>query len=149
MNGLRTTGDVLLCFRDIDRQDVDVQGLAFPLDVDPVATWASGPRAYLLLRDHANRAPKGIVFRRNGGTSPDVATMCQWCHRVRAHGGVKLLSVRSSERRWVGQYLCSDLGCLSSNAAIEPDDLRESLDVDARARRTLERIRAFAARRIF
>jgi hypothetical protein len=148
MNAVTDQTALLQCFRELDRADVDHEGVAFPIAVDQVTTWANGPRAYLLFRDRPGGPPKGIVFHRNNSAAPTVATMCQWCHRVRGHGGVKLLSVRSSERQWVGQYLCSDLDCLMQEVP-GVDDLRESLDEEARNARTIERIRSFAARRLF
>lgn len=148
MSSVRTEAELLQCFREIDRADVDAHAIVLPPDSAPVVTWSSGTHAYLLLRDRADATPKGIVFHRNNGQAPTVPTMCQWCHRVRSNGGVKLLSVRSSDRRWVGQYLCSDLDCLRDDPA-GPNDLRETLDTEARSARTIERIRSFAARRIF
>ena len=76
--------------------------------------------------------------------------MCEWCHAVRGHGGVKLLSVRTDDRRRVGLYLCSDLGCVARARQLPgPDDLPEGLDGDERARRIVRRIADFAARRLF
>ncbi|MGZ3407660.1 MAG: FBP domain-containing protein [Polyangia bacterium] len=124
--------ELLHCFREIDRADVLVApDLVFPLEVDDAVAWAVGPRAFLLFCDRPGRPPRGIVFHRNSGAVPDAAAMCEWCHCVRGHGGVKLLSVRSGERRRVGLYLCSDLACVG------------------RGRRTLQRISELASRHLF
>ena len=151
MSTLHSEAELLLCFRDIDRDQVELDAeLRFPLEVDDVLAWAYGPRAYLLYCDRADRPPRGIVFHRNHGAAPDAAAMCEWCHAVRAHGGVKLMSVAADDRRRVGLYLCSDLSCVSNSRGVpSPDDVRESLDSTERTRRTLKRISEFAARRIF
>jgi hypothetical protein len=142
------------CFRAIDRGEVDAGTLALPIDVDPLFSWSVGPRAFLLFRDRsgtkAGGRPKGIVFRRNNGGIPDVAAMCEWCHVVRGHGAVQLLSAASDERHRVGLYLCADLGCLDKLAEPPgPDDLHEGLDAAARERKILARVSSFAQRRIF
>jgi hypothetical protein len=139
------------CFREIDRDQVELSPeQAFPLALDDVLAWAVGPRAFLLFRDRPEARPRGIVFHRNSGAMPDVVAMCEWCHAVRGHGGVKLMSVATDDRRRVGLYLCSDLGCVArAHEAPSPDDLREGLDAGERAERTLRRIAEFAARRVF
>ncbi len=139
------------CFRAIDRDEVELAPeLAFPLVLDGVRAWAVGPRAFLLFRDRPGARPRGIVFHRNSGAMPDAVAMCEWCHAVRGHGGVKLMSVAADERRRVGLYLCADLACVSrAHEAPSPDDLREGLDADERAERALRRIVEFASRRLF
>jgi hypothetical protein len=151
MTSVETESDLVRCFRDVDRADVELPAdVRLPIFVDPVFTWSFGPRVYLLVRGAAGGLPKGLVFHRNAGASPDVATMCQWCHRVRSRGGVKMLSVRAGSRRWVGQYLCSDLGCLSDDdEAPSVDDLRETTTREARVRRTLARIDELVSGRLF
>jgi hypothetical protein len=140
--------DLLQCFREIDRADVEPPLRAVPADA-LVFAWELGSRAFLLFRDREGGPLKGMVFHRNAGSIPAVPTMCQWCHRVRGRGGVTLQSVRVSERRLVGHYLCRDLSCVHADENVSPDDMRESLNADARRKRTLERIRAFAAQRVF
>jgi hypothetical protein len=131
MSVVASAEELLRCFREIDRGHVELPpGLSFPLDVPALFSWALGPRAYLVFRERPTAAARGIVFQRNGGTSPDVAAMCEWCHAVRAHGGVKLLTAEADPRRRVGLYLCADLACSESA-------------------RTLERIVTFASRRLF
>lgn len=151
MRLVTSEADLLRCFRDVDRDDVELApDLAFPLAVDDVVAWAVGPRAFLVFRDRPGAPLRGLVFHRNAGAAPDRAAMCEWCHAVRGHGGVKLMSVRAGERRRVGLYLCSDLGCVSRARQLPgPDDVAERLDGDERARRTLARIAGFAARRLF
>ena len=143
--------ELLGCFREIDRPDVELSpAVVLPLRVDDAVAWAVGPRAFLVFRDRAGARPRGIVFHRNSGSLPDVAAMCEWCHAVRGHGAVKLLSVRTDDRRRVGLYLCSDLGCVARARQLPgPDDLPEPLDGAERARRTVRRIADFAARRLF
>ncbi len=143
--------ELLRCFRDIDRDDVELgPELAFPLRVDDAVAWAVGPRAYLVFRDRPDGPARGIVFHRNPGAQPDVAAMCEWCHAVRGHGGVKLMSAWAGARRRVGLYLCADLGCVGRAREMPaPDDLPERLDGAERARRALRRISEFAARRLF
>lgn len=151
MKTLTSESELLGCFRVIDRGDVQLAPeLVLPLTVDDVVAWAEGPRAFLLFVDRPDRAPRGIVFHRNSGVVPDVAAMCEWCHAVRGHGGVKLLSAACDERHRVGLYLCSDLGCVSRAGELPgPDDLPQRLDGAARRKRTLQRISQFAARRLF
>jgi len=151
MSTLVSESDLLRCFREIDRPEVELSAdLAFPLAIDDVVAWAVGPRAYLVFRDRPTAAPRGIVFHRNSGALPDAAAMCEWCHSVRGNGGVKLMSVHTDDRRRVGLYLCSDLGCVERARAVpSPDDVPERAEGDERARRALRRIAEFAARRIF
>jgi hypothetical protein len=151
MNTLASESDLLRCFREIDRPEVELAAdLAFPLAFDDALAWAVGPRAFLVFRDRATAPPRGIVFHRNTSGLPDAAAMCEWCHAVRGNGGVKLMSVNSDQRRRVGLYLCSDLGCIGRARAVpSPDDLPERLDGDERARRVLRRIADFASRRLF
>jgi hypothetical protein len=122
--------ELVRCFRELDRDDVEVPpGTAFPLRVDDVMAWTVGPRAFLVFRERPGAPPRGIVFHRNHGAQPEAAAMCEWCHSVLGHGGVKLMSVRAGERRRVGLYLCSDLSCV--------------------ARHSLERVNTFALRHLF
>ena len=148
---LNSEVELLSCFREIDRADVELApDLAFPLALDGALAWAVGPRAFLVFRDRAEVPPRGIVFHRNSGGLPDAAAMCEWCHSVRGKGRVKLMSARASETRRVGLYLCADLGCVArAHETPGIDDVREDLDGDERARRTLRRIADFASRRLF
>jgi hypothetical protein len=130
MDMLTSEEELRSCFREIDRAEVELPpDVVFPLQVEGVLSWALGPRAFLLFRDRPGRRPLGMVFHRNSTPTPDMAAMCEWCHVVRANGGVKLMSVSVDPRRFVGLYLCSDLGCASRSA--------------------LERISQFAARKVF
>lgn len=149
MDLINNPAELVSCFREIDRADVDLHSISLPTVVRDIATWASGARAYLLFRNAQGERLKGLVFHRTHGISPQVATMCQWCHRVRGNGGVKLLTVRSDQRRTVGQYLCCDLSCLTLDDAADVDGFRETLNIEARNARTRERIRAFAAKRLY
>ena len=151
MHTVSTEDELLRCFREIDRSEVELSpDLALPLAVDDVVAWAVGPRAFLVFRDRPGARPRGIVFHRNSGSVPDVAAMCEWCHAVRGHGGVKLLSVSTDERHRVGLYLCSDLGCVArARQTPGPDDVPDRLDGNERARRTVRRIAEFASRRLF
>jgi len=151
MKTVTSESELLRCFREIDREQVELPpDLVLPLEVDDVLAWTVGPRAFLLFRDRPQQSPRGIVFHRNQGALPDVVAMCDWCHAVRGHGGVKLMSVTSDERRRVGLYLCSDLGCVSRSRDLpQPDDVPERLDSAERARRTLRRICDFASLRVF
>jgi hypothetical protein len=138
------------CFRAIDRAEVEVTpAVRFPLVVKDVFTWSSGPRTFFLFCDTEGAAPRGIVFHRSTAPTPDVAAMCEWCYAVRAHGGVKLLSFATDARHSAGLYLCSGLGCLDrARQTPSKDDIPEALDGETRARRTLARIAAFAARHL-
>jgi hypothetical protein len=139
------------CFREIDRAEVEPPEHArFPLEIDRYFAWTSGPRAFLLFRAAAAEPLRGIVFHRNTSSVPDLVTMCEWCHAVRGHGRVKLLSARSDARRHIGLYLCSDLGCLEKLHEVPgPDDLFDGVDVDVRREQILARIAHFANRRLF
>jgi hypothetical protein len=151
MSTLTNETDLLRCFREIDRSDVELPPhLAFPLSIERVLAWAIGPRAFLLFRPGPDLPLRGIVFHRSFGAMPDMAAMCEWCHAVRAHGAVKLLSVRADERRRLGIYVCSDLSCVArSREPPGPDDLADGLDAHERAERSLRRIAEFASRRLF
>jgi hypothetical protein len=130
MGTFPSEAELLRCFREIDRGEVELSpDFTFPLVADDALVWAAGPRVFVVYRDRPGGKPRGIVFHRNPGASPDAAAMCEFCHVVRGHGGVKLLSVRTDERRRVGLYLCSDLGCVT--------------------RHSLRRISTFASRTIF
>ena len=146
-----TEAELLSCFREIDRPEVELAPeLTFPLPVRDALAWTFGPRAYLLLRQRPNARPLGIVFHRNSGGMPDVAAMCEWCHVVRRNGGVKLMSVRADERRRVGIYLCQDVGCLERAYEVPaPEDVNDRVDGDERARRTFRRMADFATRCLF
>jgi hypothetical protein len=143
-----TEAELLACFREIDRPEVELSAeLTFPLKVGDALAWTSGPRAFLVLRPRPGARALGIVFHRNGGAMPDMAAMCEWCHAVRRNGGVKLMSVRADERRRVGLYLCHDVGCLSRAQELpEPEDVVDRVDGDERARRAFRRMADFAAR---
>jgi hypothetical protein len=143
--------ELLASFREIDRGDVELaDDFRFPLAVDDALAWAIGPRAYIVFRERPSAKLRGLVFHRNSGAQPDAVAMCEWCHAVRGHGGVKLMSVWADERRRLGLYLCSDLGCVSRARELPgTDDLRERVDADERARRALQRIADFAGRRLF
>jgi treble-clef zinc-finger protein len=154
MHELSSEGELLACFREIDRPEVELApDLAFPLRLDRrtgAFAWAVGPRAYLLFRDAPDRPTRGIVFHRDTGGLPDVVAMCEWCHRVRGHARVKLMSARAGSRRSVGLYLCSDLSCIATAQELPGvDDVPEGLDTDERTRRTIQRIADFATRRLF
>jgi hypothetical protein len=113
--------ELLRCFREVDRDDVELApDLAFPLALDEALAWSVGPRAFIIFRDRLGARPRGIVFHRNSGTLPDAAAMCEWCRAVRGNGGVKLMSVRAGERRRLGLYLCSDLGCVARARGARP-----------------------------
>ncbi len=143
--------ELLRCFREIDRGEVELApALAFPLPCDDALAWTVGPRAFLLFRERPGAPPRGIVFHRNAGAIPDVAAMCEWCHAVRGHGGVTLMSCRADQRRRVGLYLCGDLGCIARARELPgPDDVNDRVQGDERVRRTLRRISEFAGRRLF
>jgi hypothetical protein len=143
--------ELLRCFREVDRDDVELApDLAYPLLLDEALAWAVGPRAFLVFRERPEARPRGIVFHRNAGPLPDAAAMCEWCRAVRGGGGVKLMSVRAGDRRRLGLYLCSDLGCVARAREVPgPDDVSDRVDGEERARRTLGRIAEFAARRLF
>jgi hypothetical protein len=153
MKIVASESELLQCFRDIDRGDVELSpDVSFPLELGDALAWAVGPRAFLVFRDRhrPDARPRGLVFHRNPGTMPDVVAMCEWCHAVRGHGAVKLMSVCAGARRRLGLYLCSDLGCVGRVREVPtPDDLHERFGADERAHRTLGRIVDFASRRLF
>ncbi len=152
-NCIMSIGDdteLLHCFRPLDRPELVPPDSAFPIQVDPCFAWSAGPRTFLLYRDRSDARPKGIVFHRSTSAVPDMSAMCEWCHRVRSHGGVKLLTASLDARKSVGLYLCSDLGCVKkAREAPGPDDFDEGLDADARIQKIVARISTFASRRLF
>ena len=141
MASVTSESELLDCFRKIDRREVELSpDLALPLTVDDVFAWTVGPRAFLLLRNGPNDRPRGIVFGRNPGVMPTIIAMCDWCHSVRGHGAIKLMSVSIDKHRTIGVYLCSDLGCMAR---------ARELPTPNSASRTLTRIREFASRCVF
>jgi hypothetical protein len=103
------------CFRDLDRDDVETGELKLPIEVGRSLVWTFGTRAYLIFRT-PRMAPRGIVFYRE--SNPSAVAMCEWCHVQRGQGNVRLLSVRASDRRSIGLYLCADLRCVQSAGTI-------------------------------
>jgi hypothetical protein len=141
MAAVTSESELLSCFRRIDQGEVELPpGLALPFEFDDLFAWTVGPRAFLLFRDRRDAPPRGIVFHRDSGLMPQIVAMCEWCHSMRGHGAIKLMSVSADKRRSVGIYVCSDLGCLAR--------ARELFD-EAGASRTLRRIREFAHRCLF
>jgi hypothetical protein len=150
MSVVTSESDLVSCFRKLDRRDVELSpDVCFPLAFGEAFAWAVGPRAFLVFRDRPDKPLRGIVFHRTSGDLPDVAAMCEWCHTVRGHGGVKLLSARASDRRRIGLYLCSDLGCVTRVGDLSTDELTEGPEAGRLAQRALRRIADFAARRLF
>ena len=139
MHDVRSEAALLTCFREIDQPDVLLApDFAFPLQFESAFAWTVGPRAYLLFRDRPDRPTRGIVFHRSGGIREDVVAMCDWCHRMRGQGNVRLMSARAGERRRVGLYLCSDLSCVAQAAELVNDPAE-----------LYRRIGEFASRRLF
>ena len=132
MVSLTCESELLGCFRKIDQREVELPAdLTLPIEVEDAFAWTVGPRAFLLFRDRPDARPRGIVFHRAPGVVPHVVAMCDWCHSIRGHGAVKLMSASADRRRTVGVYLCDDLGCV------------------ARDSRSLRRIGDFANRCLF
>jgi hypothetical protein len=146
MTTLLSEAELLRSFRDIDRDEVELTpDLVFPLALEDVVAWTYGPRAFLVFRDRPDGPARGMVFHRNPGAMPDVVAMCEWCHSVRGHGRVKLMSVSRDKHRQVGLYLCSDLGCVTRSSELPgPDDLHRRASTDV-----LRRISVFASQRVF
>ena len=150
MGAIASERQLVRCFREIDQPEVGLpKQVRYPLEVKDVLTWSEGPRTFLLFCAPPDGLPRGVVFHRSTGATPDVAAMCEWCYAVRAHGGVKLLTVIADERHRVGLYLCSGLSCIErARRPPGPDDLGEGLDSEERVSRTLKRIVSFAQRRL-
>ena len=151
MSAVPSEAELRLLFRETDRDELELApDLSFPLTVESARTWSVGPRVFLVFRDRPGARLRGIVFHRNSGALPDVVAMCEWCHAVRGHGRVKLLSCKTDDRRRLGIYLCNDLACVEpSGAPRGPDDIPDGLDGAERARRALARAAELAARRLF
>ena len=149
MTEIASEAELLQCFRAVDRGEVEPPA-RLPSEITDCFAWTFGPRAFLLFRDRSTALPKGLVFHRNNGAVPDVPAMCEWCHVVRGHGEVKLLSVAIDDRRRVGLYLCHDLSCVQKARELPgPDDLNVGLASDVRIRKIMQRIGTFASRRLF
>ena len=135
------------CFREIDRDDVEPLPRSL-LGEAPVTTWQFGPRVFALFE--SNGKTLGLVFHRNPGGTPAVATMCQWCHRVAAHGAVTLLTVKVSDTRSVGQYLCRDLECVGGEQTpVGEHDMRETVAPSTRRARAIAHMRQLLTQRVF
>ncbi len=132
MHTVTSEADLRACFRDIDRDEVELGAeLTLPLAVERAVGWIVGPRAFLVFDDGAGTL-RGLILHTSAGGREDILGMCHSCHAVRGRGVVKLMTVRADERSVVGIYMCSDLRCL--------------VGADAAA---LGPIRALAARRVF
>jgi hypothetical protein len=146
--------DLFDSFRPLDQGEVALpENLDFPLDLKDYLAWTepSGHRVFLLFTTPGRKAPLGIVFKRDSSAGSSMpASMCEWCHSVRAGDGVTLLTATASSRRTVGIYLCRDLSCKNkSETAPSPDDLPQSTSGNDRVRRIVQRMSEFATRNIF
>ena len=111
---LTSEAELLDCFRKIDRREVELaEDLTLPLEIEEAFAWTVGPRAFLLFRDRPDAPLRGIVFHRSPGVMQHIVAMCEWCHSVRGHGAIKLMTARADKRRTVGVYICSGLGCVA------------------------------------
>jgi hypothetical protein len=141
MVAVTSESELLGCFRKIDQREVELtEDLTLPIELEDALSWTVGPRAFLLFRDRPDARPRGIVFHRSGGVMDHIVALCDWCHSVRGHGAVKLMSASADKRRSVGVYVCSDLACVAR--------ARELLDPKSAAR-TLRRISDFANRCLY
>jgi hypothetical protein len=145
---IATKDDLVAAFRRIDRKEVELADeIAFPLRLIRVVTWCYGTRSYLVFRDPDAGTPKAIVFRRTPSAGTPVATMCDWCRRMRGRGDVQLLSARVTARRTIGVYVCGDLSCFRiegpTNSQYEPPD-----SAVHRVERALERMHLLVSQRL-
>ena len=96
MTTVTSEADLLSCFRELDRHDVELgPDLNLPLEVDGAFAWAVGPRVFLVFST-ARRAPARHRLPSSSGGVPDVVSMCEWCHRMRGHGAVRLSASAST-----------------------------------------------------
>jgi hypothetical protein len=112
---ISTEEELRRCFREIDRSDVEVGDLRLPLRLGRSLVWTFGTRAYLVFRA-PKVSPRGIVFHREA--TPSAVAMCDWCHTQKGQGRVRLLTARTSDRRTIGLYLCSDLACIQNAGTV-------------------------------
>lgn len=147
-----TADELIAAFRPRDRREVELPTeLRFPLALDPFVTWHVGPRAFLVLpsQGEGERPPMGLVFHRDA-SGPAMPAMCEWCHATRGRGEVTLLSCEVTHRRYVGLYLCRDLGCgKRSDDYPRPENFYERRTADERMAAILTRMRTFAKRHLF
>ena len=126
MSAVTSEAELRACFRDIDRDEVELGAeLALPLDVDGAVGWIVGLRAFLLFRARQGAPARGFVLHTATGGRDDVLGMCHGCHAVRGRGVVKLMTVRVDERTSVGLFMCSDLRCVAGGDATSLQRLRE------------------------
>jgi hypothetical protein len=147
-----TAEDLYEAFRPLDRDEVIMTGLKFPLGLTDYFTWVepSGFRIYLLFEDPQTGKPKGIAFERTRGVGESVPRMCDWCHSVRGGNTVGLLSAIAAKNRKIGIELCSDLSCrekLRDTPGVS--DLRETLTPEQKMRRLLGKMSSFAHHHLF
>jgi hypothetical protein len=104
----------------------------------------------LLFNDPKSNTLTGITFRRTHSTADAPAGMCDWCHSVRGGDSVGLMTVQVDKSKTIGLMLCRDLSCREKVTG-KPDrnDIRESLSVDQKQRRILERMSEFARKNLF
>lgn len=145
--------ELLEVFRPIERDQVELPlGLEFPMGVKDYLAWTegAGARVFLVFEEPSTGKALGVVFRCDQSAG-DSASMCEWCHAVRAGDGVKLLTAQAASNRRVGISLCRDLSC-KDKAQADPgtDDMPLGpTTARERTRRILTRMSIFARRNLF
>ena len=144
---------LLAAFRESEVDEVQLPpNVTFPLTVEDYMAWPepSGHRVYLIFQESQTGHPMGVVFQRTRGSASVGASMCQWCHAVRAGSEVGLLTTSAGADRRVGVYLCADLDC-KEHAERSPgvNDFVESLGVKEKIQRIVGRMNFFAKRNLF
>ena len=143
--------DLIESFRQLDRQELELpDGIAYPLDVKDYYSWtdSSGHRAFVLFKGNDRRHPVGIAFRQGSGPAAP-ASMCEWCHAVRAGDAITLMTATASANRRVGVHLCRGITCREKiEAAPGADDIPRSGDERGRVHQVIRRMGDFARRHL-
>lgn len=126
--------------------------ITFPLALQDYVAWTepSGHRVYLVFEEIQSGNPMGVVFQRTKGAAETPASMCQWCHAVRAGSAVSLMTTDAGPNRRVGLYLCTNLNC-KQNALAPPGvhDFAERVNGRDKVERIVRRMNDFAKHNLF
>ena len=144
---------LLQLFRPIDRDEVVVPaGQSYPIVIRDYHSWVepSGARAFLVFQEPDGRSAAGVVFRRQHPVGDPVNNMCEWCHSVRSHQTIGLLTAKASKNRRVGLNVCRDLNC-KEHVRARPgvNDLRESITPDQKIFKITHKMSDFARANLF
>lgn len=150
---IQTEKQVIDAFREIDQSEVQIpHNITFPFLVRDYFAWTEpgGHRTFLIFNDEETKNLLGVVFKRTQESPDAPAKMCEFCHSVRGHGNISMLSAKVTPNKTIGLHLCRDLSCREKVESIPgTNDLTGSKDRMYRNIVLVERIRKFLRSKIF